>query len=778
MDRINYRYVGKNLQRSDGVAKVTGRAVFVEDIKFPGMLYAKVVRSTVAHGYIERIDYLEALAVAGVEAVITGEGCRMRYGACLADRYPLAKEKVRFVGEPVAVVLGTSLEAAYLGASRVRVTYRELPHVLHPREAANVTGDAVLHERLDSYRRLISLRPRPGTNIFHHFKIRRGDVAEAFSRAHLIVENEYMFPLCHHGQLEPHGAVALYENGSLSIWSSSQAPFVVRNEVSHLLGLSPSKVRVRVPYVGGGFGGKSDVTVEPLLAYVASQVPGRYIKLVLTREEMFEGTVLGRGAFAYYKTGFSRDGRVLAQQVEAYIAGGGYGDCAVNIVSGMGMAATGPYQVENLVVDVYGVYTNTPPTGAYRGYGHPEAHFFAERQMDIGAKRLGIDPVEIRLKNGIFPGCKNAIGQVMSEHNGRLDYCIRAVAEAMDWDKHFDRGCGRFVRGRGISAYMKAPVMPTNAQSGVIMKLNEDGTVTLSVGAVEMGQGCYTALVQIAAEALALPPERIDIIQEVDTRYSPYEWQTVASHTTWASGNAIVLAAERLKKKILEAASAVLNRPAEELMLDGELVRTCSGCGEISLRELAVGATAADGSALSVPLMAEASFVPSGLTYLDWETGQGNMAAEWTFGCTGVELEVDRVSGDIWIVRMVNALDAGTIVNPVLAEGQIAGAMVQALGGAISEVLVFSEKGEIRNRSLTDYKMPEFADTPPISCMFIETPEVTGPFGVRGIGELGAVGVAPAVANAVKDALGLDFYTLPITSDRIIQGLKERSRWR
>lgn len=772
MRKKQYSHIGRELRRCDGIPKVTGRAVFIDDIKFPGMLYAKVVRSTIAHGYILAVDDTASLSTAGVVKVVTGEECAVRYGACLADRYPLAKGKVRFIGEPVAVVLAASPEAASLGAARVRVSYQKLPHMLDPREAARDCAN-LIHEQYDTYARIAGICPESRSNIFHHFKIRRGDVEQAFKRAHLVVENEYIFPLCSHGQLEPHGAVAVYENGTLTMWASSQAPFIVRKEAAHLLGLSPAAVRIIAPYVGGGFGGKSDVTIEPLLAYTASKMPGRHIKLVLSREEMFDGTVVGRGTYALYKTAFSKEGRVLAQKTEAYLSGGGYGDCAVNIVSGMGMAVTGPYQVENISTDVYGVYTNTPPTGAYRGYGHPEAHFGAERQIDIAAGMMGFDPVEIRLLNGLVPGRKNAIGQVMTEHNGRLDECIRAVAREIAWDKPFDHTGGRITRGRGIAAFMKAPVMPTNAQSGVIMKLNEDGTVSLSVGAVEIGQGSCTALTQIAAEALGLPPDKIVITQEVDTRYSPYEWQTVASRTTWASGNAILLAAARLKEKILQSASLFLELPAEALNFSGEKVEARGGAASVLLRDLGVGCRICSGEALTAPLMAEASFVPSGLTCLDRDTGQGNAAADWTFGCTGVELEVDRASGDIRVIRIINAIDAGTIINPRLAAGQAGGAALQALGGVFSEVLVFSAEGDIRNKTLVDYKMPELADVPPITSLFIETPEETGPFGARGLGEHGTVGVAPAAVNALKDALGIDFFSLPITPGRIIEALKK-----
>lgn len=772
METQNFRYIGRDFTRKDSLSKVTGKGTFIEDISFPGMLFAKVVRSEIAHGTIRRIDFQDALKVEGVVIIVTGSDCDTKYGICLTDRFPIAKDKVRFVGEPVAVVIGKTQKAAQIGASKVKIDYNKLPHVLHPKEGAE--GDApIIHESLEAYAHVGGISPIPGTNIFQHFKIRRGNIQRAFEEAHLVIENEYWFPPCHHVQLEPHGAIAKFENDSLIMWTSSQAPFIVRREASHILHLPSAKVRIIVPYVGGGFGGKSDVTIEPLLAYVSSKLPGKYIKLILTREEMFDGTVIGRGGFTQYNTAFSKEGKVLAQSIKTYLNAGGYGDCAVNIVSGMGMAATGPYEVENLEIDSFGVYTNTPPTGAYRGYGHPEVHFGAERQMDIAATKLGIDPIKIRQINAIVPGKKNAIGQVMNEHNGRLDLCIDKVKEAMDWDKPFDKGIGRKVKGRGVAAYMKTPVMPTNAQSGAIMKLNEDGTISLTVGAVEMGQGCYTSLVQIASEALNIPPDLIAISQEVDTQYSPYEWQTVASHTTWAVGNAIIKASEILKDKIVEAASSALKCPSEDLYIDGDVVSTKDKGKSIALKELSVGYADESGKSLNSPIMAEGSFVPAYVTYLDSETGQGNQAADWTFGATGVELEADTVSGDINIIQMVNAIDAGTIISPKLAEGQVIGAMVQALGGVISEKLVFSKEGEIRNNSLVDYKIPELLDIPPIKNYFVETPEETGPFGAKGIGEHGTIGVAPAIANGIKDALGIEIYSLPINPDTILFELKK-----
>ncbi|APC09365.1 xanthine dehydrogenase family protein molybdopterin-binding subunit [Neomoorella thermoacetica] len=776
---MEFKVVGQEVLRSDGIDKVTGQAKFVADIFLPGMLYASILRSTHAHARILRVDTSRAMAVPGVKAVVTGDDFTRRIGVCITDQYPLARDKVRFMGEPVAAVIATSEDIAMRARDLIEVEYEPLAAVTDPEVAARPEAP-LIHEELATYKHLPGIFPRPETNIFHHYKLRRGDVERAFNEADLIVENRFTFPPNQHVALEPHGAMAqMHPGGGMTIWCSSQAPFIVRHTLARMFNLPVSKVRVVVPYLGGGFGGKSDVTIEPLVGVLAAAVPGRPVRLVLKREEVFLGTVIGRGLIAYFKTAVARDGRLLGEKIVLYWNGGGYGDYAVNIVTGGGHNSPGPYAIENLWIDSYGVYTNTPPTGAYRGYGHPEVHWACERQRDIIAHRLGISPAEFRLKNCLRPGKVNSLGQVIEEHNGKLDLCIKAVAtelkvptaqaESLPWYRR---------RGTGLAAFGKSPVMTTNAQSGAIIRLNEDGTATVSVGAVEMGQGTYTVLGQIAAEVLSLPVDKVHVVPFVDTEVSPQEWQTVASHTTWAVGTAVLEAARDALKQILAAAAEIMKVKPEELEIkEGRVfIKTRPEKG-LPIGQLAVGYTYPDGKTANDPIIGRATFAPRGLTYPDPETGQGNCAADWTYGCQGAEIEVDLRTGEIEVLKLVTAIDPGRVINPLTARGQLTGAMVQAMGSALSEKLIFGSNGAMRNSSLTDYKIPTAMDMPlELKTIFIETPDQSGPFGARGLGEHGAVSIPPAIANALYAALGIDFYELPLTPDAVLGALKNSGK--
>ncbi len=767
--------IGNNVLRVDGLEKVTGLAKFVADLDPGRRVVARILRSTQAHARILSIGVENAQGIPGVRAVVTGADCPRRIGHAMQDQYPIARGKVRYVGEPVAVVVASSVEAAEAALAQIEVQYEPLSHVLHPRDAAR-PGAPVLHEDLVDYPHDALLHPEAGTNICHHYQLRRGSVQPAFASAHLVVENEYWVPWIAHVQLEPHGAVALWDGEAFTLWSSSQSPFFIRETVSHLFDISPSKVRVVIPYVGGGFGGKSDVTVEPLLAIVAHKLPGLRVELILTREEMFYGTVIGRGAWGRIKTAVDAGGRLLAEEAELYFSSGGYADYSVWISQGGGHNATGPYYIPDLKIDSHSVYTNTPPTGAYRGYGHPEVHWMVERQMDIIARKLGMDPVELRLKNLLSPGKVNSLGQVMQDYNGRADLCLQAVHNALAVDP--DTGTQpdaptRKVRGKGLACFMKSPVMRTNAQSGAIIHFNEDGTVTLFTGAVEIGQGTFTVLCQIAAEALSLPAEQVHYAARVDTDFSPHEWQTVASHTTWAVGNAVRLAAVDALDQIKTAASEMLGVPVENLEArDGKIYPSGQPQRAVPYRAFGTGYRRADGSALNPPVVGRGTFVPKNLTFPDRETGQGNLAASWTFGCQGAEVEVDLDTGQIAVLRLISAQDAGKIINPDAARGQIEGAMVQALGAVLMEKLRFSAEGRILNSSLTDYRILTSADVPEMQVIFIETEDATGPYGARGLGEHGIVAVPAAVANAVADALGIEFFEIPLTPEMIVERLE------
>jgi carbon-monoxide dehydrogenase large subunit len=663
------------------------------------------------------------------------------------------------------VVIANSEIAAQDALELIEVDYEPLPSILHPRDSVR-PGAVQIHEELGRYQHIPQVNPEADKNTAHHYWLRRGDVDEAFQRSELVVEDEYWVPWIAHVQLEPHGAIAQWSGDTFTIWSSSQAPFIIRETVAELYHLAVSKVRVIIPYVGGGFGGKSDVTIEPLIAVAAHKVPGLYVELILTREEMFYGSVIGRGAWGRIKTGVDREGNLLAQEAEIYFGSGGYADYSVWIAQGGGHNATGPYAVPNVHIDSSAVYTNTPPTGAYRGYGHPEVHWMVERQMDRIARQMEIDPYELRRKNLLMPGKENAIGQMMQGYNGRPDLCLQAVEDALK-EEHPASG-PRKVRGRGFACFMKSPVMRTNAQSGAIIRFNEDGTISVFTGAIEMGQGTGTVLSQIAAETLKVPFEDVHYAPVVDTEFSPYEWQTVASHTTWAVGNAVRLAALDALDQIKKAAADVFCIPVDQIDAgDGRVYPIGKPEMSMPFSAFGVGYTRADGSSVNNPVIGRGTFVPERLTYPNPKTGRGNMAASWTFGCQGAEVEVDLDTGRIEVVRLISAQDAGTVINPAAARGQIEGAMIQALGAALMEKLHFGDDGRILNSSFVDYRILTTADIPEMEVVFIETKDATGPYGARGLGEHGIVAIPPAIANAVADALGYEFNEIPITPEMV-----------
>jgi carbon-monoxide dehydrogenase large subunit len=768
------RVIGASPQRADGIEKVTGAAQFVADMQPARTEHARVFRSTQAHARIRKLDVSRAQAAPGVRAVITGQNVTGRIGHAIQDQFPLAVDKVRFWGEPVAVVVASTVEQAENALALIDVEYEPLPSVLHPKDA--VAPDApLIHEALGDYHRIPQVHSEPGSNIAHHYRLRKGDVDNAFAQAAHVFENEFWVPWIAHVAMEPHGAVAEWDGQDLSIWTSSQSPFFVRDTISEMLRLSPAHVRVVIPYVGGGFGGKSDVTIEPLLALVAYHVPHRAVSLMLTREETFFGAAVGRGCWGRLKTALDADGYLVAHQTELYFGAGGYADYCVWICQGGGHNSTGPYSIPNIKIDSHAVYTNTPPTGAYRGYGHPEAHWMMERQMDIIARRLQLDPIAFRLKNLLTPGKENAIGQTLKPYNGRADLCLTSVKEALG-EKGQPSGPMK-ARGQAVTSFMKSPVMRTNAQSGAILRFNEDGSVNLWTGAVEIGQGTTTVMSQIAAETLGIPVERVHYTAQVDTSYSPHEWQTVASHTTWAVGNAVRAAAEDALAQIRAAAAQYFKVEEASVLFQGDQVYPAGHMEEaISFQAIGLGMTLPNGSAVNPPIIGRGTFVPQGLTNADPDTGKGNLAASWTFGSQGAEIEIDLNTGQVHVLHFVTALDAGRILNPANARGQVEGAVVQALGATFMEKLQFGPDGRIRNPSFVDYRIPTTVDIPDkMETLFVETPDAVGPYGARGLGEHGIVAVPAAIANAIADALGIEIYEIPITPQMILDELEKRS---
>lgn len=776
------KYIGVSVPRVDGVKKVTGAAKYVGDMKWPRMLYAKCVKSPYAHAKILSIDVSAAKALKGVHDVITGDYYTKRGGLYLEDKNFLAVNTVKFCGEPVVAVAAETPEIAEAACDLVKVEYEPLPVINNPMEG--MAKDAVLiHPELHTYKVVPIFHPQAHTNISHHHIIRKGDADAAFKYAeehpdeYYITEHEYHVPHVQHTPIENHIAVAQYEpDGKCTVWASCQSPYAVRQALSATFDIPLNKMRIISPYVGGGFGAKAGTTIEGIIIPLAMHSKGRPVMMEYTREEEFVNSYVRQGLYTKIKTAVRKsDGKFLAVQNNFYWDGGAYTEYGVNIVKASGFASTGPYEFDNVKTDAYCVYTNNPVGGPYRGFGMCEIHFGIEQNIDEVAKEIGMDPIEIRRVNGLAPGKSTGTGEIMKSC-GFLE-ALDQVAEAIQYDKPCDPPSGPHkVRGKGIAGGWKSPSQPTNAGSAAIIRMNEDGTFFLMTSGHDIGQGSDTALTQIAAEVLCCDPSKFTI-RTGDTDHTPYEWQTVASRITYCAGNAIKLAAEDLKEKLLNLAQIKLGYIKRELYLeDGWIINRNHPESRMPMSDLALGLAFEDGSGYGGPAIGVGTFtLPNNINY-DPATGYSpKPAAFWTTAVAGAEVEVDTETGIIEVKKMVESCDPGHIVNPELYKAQVEGGMMQALGTVLFEELKLKD-GKVLNKSFVDYKIPTIDNAPEtFIAMGVEHPEETGPYGARGIGEPAMVPGAPAIANAIYNATGCRFTEMPITPERMLKALQEKA---
>lgn len=776
------KYIGVSVPRVDGVKKVTGAAKYVGDMKWPRMLYAKCVKSPYAHAKILSIDVSAAKALKGVHDVITGDYYTKRGGLYLEDKNFLAVNTVKFCGEPVVAVAAETPEIAEAACELVKVEYEPLPVINNPMEG--MAKDAVLiHPELHTYKVVPIFHPQAHTNISHHHIIRKGDADAAFKYAeehpdeYYITEHEYHVPHVQHTPIENHIAVAQYEpDGKCTVWASCQSPYAVRQALSATFDIPLNKMRIISPYVGGGFGAKAGTTIEGIIIPLAMHSKGRPVMMEYTREEEFVNSYVRQGLYTKIKTAVRKsDGKFLAVQNDFYWDGGAYTEYGVNIVKASGFASTGPYEFDNVKTDAYCVYTNNPVGGPYRGFGMCEIHFGIEQNIDEVAKEIGMDPIEIRRVNGLAPGKSTGTGEIMKSC-GFLE-ALDQVAEAIQYDKPCDPPSGPHkVRGKGIAGGWKSPSQPTNAGSAAIIRMNEDGTFFLMTSGHDIGQGSDTALTQIAAEVLCCDPSKFTI-RTGDTDHTPYEWQTVASRITYCAGNAIKLAAEDLKEKLLDLAQIKLGYIKRELYLeDGWIINRNHPESRMPMSDLALGLAFEDGSGYGGPAIGVGTFtLPNNINY-DPATGYSpKPAAFWTTAVAGAEVEVDTETGIIEVKKMVESCDPGHIVNPELYKAQVEGGMMQALGTVLFEELKLKD-GKVLNKSFVDYKIPTIDNAPEtFIAMGVEHPEETGPYGARGIGEPAMVPGAPAIANAIYNATGCRFTEMPITPERMLKALQEKA---
>jgi CO/xanthine dehydrogenase Mo-binding subunit len=775
------RWVGADVLRVDGQEKVTGSALYTADLKFPRMLFAKVVRSPHPHALVKNVRLDKASRLPGVKAVASGRDFPFHVGIYLKDQTIFATDRVRFVGDPVAAVAAESMEAAEEAASQVKVDYQPLTPIYDA--ADGIEKEAVLvHPDLGNYACVPWITPKAGTNICNHLKVRKGDYQGALKRAKAVFENKFEVPQVQHVPMEPHVSVAMVDfSGRVEVHTSAQSPFTVRHLLCACFNLPHGDVRVIVPNVGGGFGGKAGINLEPIAVALAMRAQGRPVRVMVDRAEEFYATVVRQGLTATLVSGVDRDGKVIAQKMHYLWNCGAYGGYGVNVVRAAGYTCGGAYEFPNVWGDSIGVYTNRPVGSAYRGFGMQEIHWALEQQMDMVAHELGIHPVEFRQRNCLGPGKTTVTGQVLDEFSGRVDLCIQTVAKELGLHTTSKQPPTQQTsyKGKGIACAVKAPAMPNDAASSVVLKFCEDATLEVVVSGTDIGQGLRTVAAQFAAEALSLPIESVRVRNEPDTDLSPYDWQTVASRQTWATGNAILKAARQIQNQLFEMAAEVLGAPRTELVLADKTVRHTPSGRSIPLTRLVMGYQFEDGHTIGGPVAATASFVPEGLLFLDPQTSQSKKpVAKWTFGAQGVELTVDPETGQYNIDRVVACYDVGKVVNPGLIRGQTYGGIVQGLGtGMMEELLLDPTTGRVKNASLMDYKIPTAQDIPDAcEAVFIETPQQDGPFGARGIGEHTMIPTPAAVANALYDACGIRIRDLPITAEKVFYALAEKDR--
>ena len=781
-DFTQFAYVGKAVSRSEAVEKLTGSAAYVSDMSLPGMLYAQVKKSPHARAKIKRVDIAKARVLPGVRAIVTGTELDYRIGIYVVDKDILAKNEVRHYGEAVAAVAADTLETARKAVDLIDVEYEVLTPVLNHMDALKDNAPLV-HPDLGTYKYAKAVfTPIPGTNIANLTKLRKGDVEKAFGESAWIIEREYDNPSVQHVPMETHVAIVQWgQEDHITIWTSAQSPFTVRNLFCDTFNLPLNNVRVVIPHVGGGFGGKAGIHIEPLVACLSRKAGGRPVKFQASREEEFS-LLPCRSALTYrIKTGVSASGRILAQQMWMYWDAGAYADYAVNVTRASGYSAAGPYEIPNAWINAYTVYTNKPYGTAYRGFGHVEFHWGVERHMELVARTIGMDPLEFRRKNALRPGSITLTGEKISEHTGNVLTCMDTVAKSIGYgklskeEKERELLTGRKI-GKGIAALHKAPAMPSFTATSAIVKMNSDGTVLVNIGLTEIGQGSTTAFEQIVAERLGFRLEQIKVTIEKDTDRDPYDWQTVASKGLILTGNACILACEDLLKKGYQVAAQVLKAIPEDLAHDADKIYVKHHPVEmVTWAGISVGYACIDGQGIGGPLIGVGRYIAQGLSNLNKETGQGNPALDWTYGAHGIIVEVDGETGEYKVLKIASAFDVGKVINPDMVRGQVIGGVIQGLGTAICEGYIYDNEGHLLNPSFTDNKIPTAKDIPgSLDTIAVETPQLDGPYGARGVGEHPMISVAPALGNAIRAAVGAELTHMPIRFEDVWRAMRNK----
>ena len=763
--------LGQNFSRVDGPAKLRGSAQFTGDIEMPGMVYAKVLRSAYAHARLTRVNAEKAQKLPGVVAVLTRDDLKRMnayFGPVVKDQPVVALDRVRYVGDIIAAVAAEEKDIAEEALELIEVDYEPLPAIFDPAEAMK-PGAPILHsESARSETRLDrdQFHFEKNSNVLSVYHASQGDVALGFREADEIFEDVYSSQKIQHGHIEPHAALAYWEpSGKLVIHTSTQNPSSIRAQLAELFNLPQSKVRVIVPFVGGGYGAKVHPRLEPLTATLARKAH-RPVQWVLTREEVFL-TAHCHASVVKIKTGVKRDGTIVARHVEGVYDTGAYALTGPSTIKNGGEVSGGPYRIAHQDLTTYCVYTNTPPTGPYRGFGVPQVCWAYESQMDDIARRLGIDPLELRLKNLVEEGDRFVTGDELVSVG--ISDCLKRAAEAVGWQskqEQQDRELRGKVRGKGLAVMIKTTMTPSN--SSALVRLNADGSAVLLTSSVELGQGTQTSLAQIVAEELGIVPERVSVTFP-DTDVTPFDQSTSSSRTIFTMGSAARQAAGQIKQQLMEIGANVLEANIEDLELrEGNL--QVKGAPE-KRRTISQLFQAHYGAAVGSMAGSYDNQTRGGI---DPKTGKGKASAFFFLSACAAEVEVDSETGKVKIERIVSAVDAGKAVNPRQCHMQNEGSMIMSLGSALFEEMVF-DNGQPINSTFLEYMPPSMEDHPrQFGSVLVETPHPEGPYGAKGVGEAALGPVEPAIGNAIANALsGLRIKDLPIRPDRILKAVQE-----
>jgi CO/xanthine dehydrogenase Mo-binding subunit len=763
--------VGERRQRFDAIGRVRGTIRYTADEATPpGTAHVAVHRSTMPHARIVSVDVRAALKEEGVLQVVTGRdlhsffGDRLFTGPAFADQPCLAVDKTRFVGEPIAAVLAVDLETARAAVNEIVVEYDELPPVYDIDDA--LTGTSFVHDELrpsSVFADLAHLNGVRDTNVNYEYRQVRGDAKAAHKEAPTTVSASTWAPPTHHVSIELPSTTAWVDSDRLEMLTTTQTPSYVRQTVSDLLDVPLSRVRIMTRPLGGSFGAKMYDRLEPLAAALA-WFTRRRVRIDVTREEAFLLTTR-HGCAVHATMSADADGNIVAVSSDVRYDTGAFADVGPRITAKSGMVAPGPYRVGSVDVRSRCIYTNKVSAGPFRGFGVPQVTWSHETLVDELARELGEDPYRFRLRHLLQEGEVASVGTTM--HSADFTTCLTSVAEAIGWDDPTPDGDGRWVHGKGVAVGVKAVLTPTIANA--TLNLNQDGSATLLISTVDMGQGSDTIMAQIAGEVLCLDSRRIHVVR-ADTDATPYDTITAGSRSTYHTGNAVRRAAEAMRDKLVGFGAEQLKVAAEELELDQAGVAHHASDRRVSLPELVRAKYGARGATVTTAENFTSWWHP-----YDKATGQSEKVTEhWFAGAVGVRIAVDTRTGRIRTQHLAVAGDVGRAINPTLVEQQLTGSAIMGLGHTLFDQLVF-DQGQMINATLLDYQLPSIKDVPErLTPIIVESAHKDGPFGAKGVGETGILPIAPAFANAVRDACDVRITELPLTPERVLHHLDAR----